>query len=216
VAAGVVELWMVYLLASLQGIVTAVDNPARQSFFAEMVGPEQLANAVSLNSAVMTGTRIIGPALAGLLISTVGLAACFFVNGISYLAVIGGLLAMRTRDLRRTNARRERGQLRQGLRYVWETPTLRLTLVVSACCSPSRSTAVLMPLLAERTSKATRGRRVAAVGDGAGSLSVHSPWRGTSRRGRLVCRPPCSVASIASAVALSLRLELVVMAVLGL
>jgi MFS family permease len=80
---------MVYVLSLLQGIVTAIDNPARHSFFAEMVGSEHLTNAISLNSAVMTGTRIVGPALAGLLIASVGIAACFLVNGASYVAVIG-------------------------------------------------------------------------------------------------------------------------------
>lgn len=221
VATGLVELWMVYLLAFLQGIVTAVDNPARQSFFAEMVGPEQLTNAVSLNSAVMTGTRIIGPALAGLLIATVGLAACFFVNGISYLAVIAGLLAMRASDLRRTNAPRESGQLRQGLRYVWETPALRLTLVVSALLFTfSFNFAVLMPLLAERTFEgdaATLGLLLSVMGAGSlvGALAMARGSRPSERR-LVVSATLFGLVSIASAVAPSLRLELGVMAALGL
>jgi MFS family permease len=221
VAAGVVELWMVYFLAFLQGVVTAVDNPARQSFFAEMVGPEQLTNAVSLNSAVMTGTRIIGPALAGVLIATVGLAACFFVNGISYLAVIGGLVAMRTHDLRRTNAPRERGQLRQGLRYVWGTPALRLTLVVSAVLFTfSFNLSVLMPLLAERTFEgdaATLGLLLSVMGAGSlvGALAMARGSRPSERR-LVVSATLLGLASIAAALAPSLRIELVVLAGLGL
>jgi MFS family permease len=152
VAADVVRLWMVYGLAFLQGVVTAVDTPARQSFFAEMVSVEQLPNAVSLNSAVMTGTRIVGPAIAGLLIAGAGLDVCFLVNGLSYLAVIGGLLAMRPEELHRAPAPRDGGGLRAGLRYVWTTPELRTPLVVMAVIfTLSFNFQVLMPLLAERS-----------------------------------------------------------------
>jgi MFS family permease len=152
VAADVVRLWMVYGVAFLQGVVTAVDTPARQSFFAEMVSVEQLPNAVSLNSAVMTGTRIVGPAIAGLLIAGAGLDVCFLVNGLSYLAVIGGLLAMRPEELHRAPAPRDGGGLRAGLRYVWTTPELRTPLVVMAVIfTLSFNFQVLMPLLAERS-----------------------------------------------------------------
>ena len=82
VATGVVELWMVYALSFLQGVTTSIDQPTRQSFFAEMVEDRDLPNAVSLNSAVMTGTRIVGPALAGALIAGVGLSWCFFLNAV--------------------------------------------------------------------------------------------------------------------------------------
>ena len=221
VASGVVVLWMVYLLSFLQGIVTAVDNPARQSFFAEMVGPDELTNAVSLNSAVMTGTRIVGPALAGLLIATAGIAACFLVNGVSYLAVIAGLLAMRPEDLRRTNAPRERGQLRQGLRYVWETPALRLTLVVSAVLFAfSFNFSVLLPLLAERTfagDAGTLGLLLAVMGLGSlvGALAMARGTRPSERR-LVVSAALLGLVSIAAALAPVLRVELAVMAVLGL
>ncbi len=152
VAGDVVRLWMVYGLALLQGVVTAVDTPARQSFFAEMVGAEHLTNAVSLNSAVMTGTRIVGPAVAGLLIAGVGLAACFLVNGVSYLAVIGGLLAMRPEELHRPPVPKDGGRLRAGLRYVWIMPELRTPLLVMAAVfTLSFNFQVLMPLVAERS-----------------------------------------------------------------
>jgi MFS family permease len=149
VLTGVVELWMVYALSLLQGIVTAVDTPARQSFYAEMVEQAELTNAISLNSAVMTGTRIVGPALAGILIATIGLASCFLVNGVSYVAVIGGLLLMRSSELRRTRAERRKGQLREGLAYVWRTPELRDPLVWMAFVFTfSFNFSILFPLMA--------------------------------------------------------------------
>jgi MFS family permease len=149
VLTGVVELWMVYTLSLLQGIVTAVDTPARQSFYAEMVEQAELTNAISLNSAVMTGTRIVGPALAGILIATIGLASCFLVNGVSYVAVIGGLLLMRSSELHRTRAERRKGQLREGLAYVWRTPELRDPLVWMAFVFTfSFNFSILFPLMA--------------------------------------------------------------------
>jgi MFS family permease len=178
VAGGVVELWMVYALAFLQGVVTAVDTPTRQSFFAEMVGPRHLTNAVSLNSAVMTGTRIVGPAIAGLLIAGVGLASCFLVNGISYLAMIGALLAMRPQDLRRARAPEGRGHLREGFRYVWGTRELRVPLLLMAVVfTLSFNFSVIVPLLAEDAfngDAGTLGTLLAAMGVGSfvGALAM--------------------------------------------
>lgn len=147
---GVVELWMVYALALGLGLVTVVDNPTRQSFVAEMVGPSDLQNGISLNSAVFTFTRILGPAIAGALILTVGLAACFLLNALSFLAVIGGLVAMRPAELHRGDPTpRMRGQIREGLRYVWTTPRLRWPLVLMAIVyTLSFNFSVLLPLLA--------------------------------------------------------------------
>ncbi|HEY3264272.1 MAG TPA: MFS transporter [Actinomycetota bacterium] len=150
VAANVVQLWMVYALTLLQGMVTAIDMPARQSFYVEMVGQAELTNAISLNSAVMTGTRIIGPALAGILIATIGLAPCFLVNAVSYAAVIVGLRLMRPLDLQRTRAERRKGQLREGLAYVWRTAELRDPLVWMAFVFAfSFNFSILFPLLAK-------------------------------------------------------------------
>ena len=108
VATGLVELWMVYALSFLQGVTTSIDQPTRQSFFAEMVEDRDLPNAVSLNSAVMTGTRIVGPALAGALIAGIGLQWCFFINACSYVAVIVALLSMHADQLRPAGAPRGR------------------------------------------------------------------------------------------------------------
>lgn len=151
VATDVVTLWMVYALSFLQGVVTAVDNPARQSFYAEMVEPKELTNAVSLNAAIMTGTRIVGPAVAGLLIAAIGLAPCFLLNGLSYLGVIGGLWMMRQDELRRTIAERRKGQLREGLSYAWKTPQLRDPLIWMAVVYMfSFNFSILFPLMTKR------------------------------------------------------------------
>jgi MFS family permease len=176
VATGVVQLWMVYGLSLLQGIVTSIDQPTRQSFFAEMVEPKDLPNAVSLNSAVMTGTRIVGPALAGVLIAGLGISWCFFINAVSYIAVIGALLAMRVSELRPNRAPREAGAIRRGFRYAWETGELRRPLVLmSVLYLFTFNYSVLMPLFAKGTFHGTAGTlglllAVAGVGSLGGAL----------------------------------------------
>jgi MFS family permease len=152
VAMDVVQLWLVYAVALGQGIVTSIDMPARQSFFAEMVEQRDLTNAVSLNSAVMTGTRILGPALAGMLIAGVGMEWCFLLNGVSYLGAIGALALMRPDELRPQRARRAERAIREGLRYAWRTPELRRPLVLMAILYLfSFNFSVLFPLFAERS-----------------------------------------------------------------
>jgi MFS family permease len=184
----VVRLWMVYGLSLLQGVVTAVDNPTRQSFFAEMVDERDLTNAVSLNSAIMTGTRIVGPALAGLLIATAGMAPVFLVNAISYLAVIAGLLVMRRDELRRTPRAAEGRVIREGFRYAWETPALRVPIVLMAVVFLfSFNFSVLLPLLAERDlhgDAGTLGSLLAVMGVGSliGALAVAGRVRPTPER----------------------------------
>ncbi|TMM24191.1 MAG: MFS transporter [Actinobacteria bacterium] len=155
----VVSLWMVFALSLASGIVTSLDNPARQSFYVEMVGEGTLTNAVSLNSAAFTGARIIGPAAAGILIATVGMAICFLIDGISYLAVLTALLAMRSAEMHvQRRSTRERGHLAAGLRYVWETDALRRPLVVMAIVFTFVfEWQVLVPLLANRTFHAGPG-----------------------------------------------------------
>lgn len=128
-----VVLWQVFMLATLLGFVNMIDNPARQTFVLELVGRADLPNAVSLNSVVMNSARVIGPAIAGILIAFVGLAVCFMANAASYVAVIIGLSLMRRDELHRTvPVQRGKGQLREGLRYVWRTPGLRDPLLLVA------------------------------------------------------------------------------------
>jgi MFS family permease len=132
-AAGSVRLWEVFMLATFLGCVNVFDNPARQTFVLELVGRDDLPNAVSLNSVVMNSARVIGPAIGGALIALVGLAVCFEVNAASYVAVIIGLSLMRRSELQRTvPVARGKGQLREGLRYVWRTPGLRQPLLLVA------------------------------------------------------------------------------------
>ncbi|WP_418957703.1 MFS transporter [Streptomyces tritici] len=128
---GHIQVWHVYLVAFLLGMVTVVDNPARQSFVSEMVGPGQLRNAVSLNSANFQSARLVGPAVAGLLIASVGSGWAFLLNGLFFLAPLTGLLMMRPAELHRTErAPRGKGQLREGLRYVAGRPELIWPIVL--------------------------------------------------------------------------------------
>lgn len=133
VATGNVVLWMIYVEAFLQGCVSMLDMPARQSFVTEMVGAADVPNAVGLNSAVFNGGRLLGPALAGLIIAGVGLAPCFLLNGISYFAVVAALVAMRPAELHRgAPVIDEARRVRAGLRYVRETPELLTVLLMLA------------------------------------------------------------------------------------
>lgn len=129
--AGHVQVWHVYLAAFLLGLVTVVDNPARQTFVSEMVGKDQVANAVSLNSANFQSARLVGPAIAGVLITAVGSGWAFLLNGLSFAAPIVGLLLMRTSELHRVEVQpRAKGQLREGLRYVAGRPELIWPIVL--------------------------------------------------------------------------------------
>ncbi len=130
-ATGVVRPWHVYLLAFGLGLATVVDNPTRQSFAIEMVGKDDLTNAIGLNSAVFNLARITGPAVAGLVISLVGTPTAFFINAASYGAVLIGLKIMRPAELRPAErVERAKGQLREGLAYVRSRPDLLMTMVL--------------------------------------------------------------------------------------
>lgn len=130
---GAVRLWEVGVLAALLGLNNAFENPARQSFMLEMVGPESLRNAVSLNSVIVNIARVIGPAVAGVLIATVGEGVCFLVNAASFVAVVASLTTLDATAISPSPpSGREPGQLREGLRYVRRTPQLGVPLVMMA------------------------------------------------------------------------------------
>jgi MFS family permease len=189
VATGAIRIEMVYLLALCLGTVSAVDNPTRQAFVVEMVGKDEIVNAVSLNSTEINLARVIGPAIAGILIASVGLAACFFINGLSFLAVLAVLMAMRGEELRPTPlASRMPGQLRQGLQYVRASPVIRTILLMMAIIGTfTYEFSVSLPLFAEvtfRQGPATYAAMTAAMGLGAvvGGLYTASQGIGSTQR----------------------------------
>jgi MFS family permease len=143
----------IYAVALAGGFCTAFDNPTRRSFVVEMVPEEDMQNAVSLNSALMTSARVVGPALAGLLVHTVGFGWAFAVDGLSYTAVLIGLKMMRTEELRPSPiATKAKGQVRAGLRYVRSVPDLWVPLVMMTVVGTlAFNFSVVMPLLAIRT-----------------------------------------------------------------
>ncbi len=148
-----VQLWMVYVLAFGYGLVTTLDNPTRQSFVVEMVGENNLRNAVTLYSSLVNLSRVIGPAIAGILITTIELAPCFILNGISYGAVVIMLFMMRPGELNPTPpVTRVRGQLSEGFRYVISTPALRNILLMMALIGTfTFEFQVILPLIAQFT-----------------------------------------------------------------
>jgi MFS family permease len=126
-----VQLWHVYVFAFLFGCASAFDAPARQTFVGELVGDEDLVNAVALNSTSFNAARMTGPAIAGLTIASIGTGWAFIVNGISFVAVLISLSALRASELHeKPRARRTRGSLTEGFRYAWERPDLRITLIM--------------------------------------------------------------------------------------
>lgn len=130
---GIAAVWMVYLCSLCFGLIRIIDNPVRQSFVSEMVEPEYLKNAVSLNSTTMNLARAVGPTVAGIVIAAVGVAACFILNALSYLFVIFMVAQMRSEELRigqRTEALR--GKVMEGFRYVLSEPIIRKTLLMMA------------------------------------------------------------------------------------
>lgn len=152
-ATGLVELWMVMGLAFSLGLVAMFDVPARQTFVREMVGPEHITNAVTLNSIVVNGAKIVGPGVAGVLIATVGLAPSFLINAVSYFAVVLALSRMDVGTLDRVPAvRRQGGQIREGWAYVRRTPDVAAPLLLMAGVGMlAYEFQVLLPLLARYT-----------------------------------------------------------------
>jgi MFS family permease len=221
-ATGAVQLWMVFVLAFLLGLVNLVDMPARQAFVTEMVGAENVANAVSLNSVVVNAGRIVGPAVAGILVATVGIAVCFFVNAASYLAVIGALLAMRRLELLPApRIPRRRGQLREGLDYAWGDRELRRTLTMVAVVGLlAFNFSVFLPLMTQQvfgSGAATLGALYSLLGLGAVAGGLLVAARGRTDGGLMAAAGIASGAAlIAAALMPTLTLELVAVVPLGL
>jgi MFS family permease len=185
-AGGAIEAWMVYALVLLRGSVTAIDNPARQAFVMEMVGPDRVVNAVALNSVIVHSARIAGPAAAGGLIALLGVAACFAVNASTFLVMIAALRLMDPALLQRgERAPRSPGQLRAALAYVRATPALRIPLAMMVVAGTvTFNFQVLLPLLAADTwhgTAATYATLTAAMGVGSvlGALAAGARGRVT-------------------------------------
>lgn len=184
---GKVELWMVYALALALGVVQVIDNPTRQSFVSEIVGPRQITNAIALNSAVFTGARVIGPAIAGVLIAVVGTGWCFVYNGFSYFPVVVGLLLMRPAELHRsTPLARAPGQIKAGVRYAWGQREIRLPLLMLLVIGTfAFNFSVLMPLMARfafNSGPQTFGALLSVMGAGAFAGALLSAGRRPTHR----------------------------------
>ena len=153
VVTGTAHLWAIELLALALGFVNAVDSPTRQTFISEMVGADHLNNAVSVNSLQVNLARVLGPAIAGIIIATLGIGACFFINAISFIPVVIALAMMREHELHVADRiKTVRGQVREGLRYVRSTPALRDTLIMMAIVGTlAYEFTVVVPLFAQFT-----------------------------------------------------------------
>jgi len=170
---GRVQVWHIFVLAVLLGVVNAFDIPGRQAFLVDMVGKEDLMNAIALNSSMFNGARIIGPAIAGILVAKIGEGWCFFANAVSYIAVIIGLLMMRVHA--RTLSTAEGSPLShmlQGFRWVWRTGPIRsLLLLLGLVSLVAMPYTVLMPVFADKVLHGgARGLGILMGATGVGAL----------------------------------------------
>ena len=148
---GKVQVWHVFLLASLLGVVNAFDIPGRQSFLVDMVGKDDLMNAIALNSSMFNGARVIGPAIAGILVAKIGEGWCFFANAASYIAVIVGLLLMKVQSRRRASNASPFEHMMEGFRFVNHTAPIRaLLLLLGVVSLVGMPYVVLMPIFADQ------------------------------------------------------------------
>ena len=186
---GSLQLWELYLVAVSLGFIKLVDNPTRQTFIVEMVGRDELRNAVTLNTISNNAAPAVGPAVAGVLIATVGTGWCFLINACSFVFVIGALVAIRQDELTPTvRAARLRGQVTEGFRYVAHMPAVRNALIMMAvvgCLTYEFQTS--LPLLAGNTfggDASTYGFLTAFMGAGSvvGGLVVAAGRRRSSRQ----------------------------------
>ena len=186
---GNLHLWELYTMAVFLGLINMVDNPTRQTFIVEMVGREQLPNAVTLNSVMVNMARAIGPAVAGVLIASVGSSWCFLANAVSFLFVLASLRAMDQAELAPApRVSRLKGQLREGFRYVGNTPVVRDALIMMAligCLTYEfQTTLPLMTGQAFHGNSSTYGFLTAFMGVGAvigGLIAAGRPGRSARR-----------------------------------
>jgi len=216
-----IRLWIVYLLALALGFVNVFDNPARQSFISEMVSAEDLPNAVTLNSVAMNMARVLGAALGGVIAAAIGLALCFTVNALSFGAVLVSLAAMRSSELfPAKRVSRQKKQVRQGLRYVRNTPELLIPLLMIAVVGTlAWEFQVSLPLMASKVfhgGAASYGVMASVMGGGAVVGGLISAARARPRA-RALCLAAIGwgIAILAAAVAPSFALELAALVFVG-
>ncbi|MBO0894450.1 MAG: MFS transporter, partial [Acidimicrobiales bacterium] len=221
VFSGVIQMWMVYLLALALGGVNVFDNPARQSFISEMVPTSELANAVTLNSVTMNLARVFGAALGGLLVASLGLGMCFALNAVSFVAVLVSLALMRQPELYpAVPEKKEKGQVRAGLRYVFNTPELLIPLLMIALVGTlAWEFQVSLPLVARFTfhrGAGAYGLMASVMGVGAVVGGIITAARARAHaRGLSLAAVGWGVAILAAAVAPDLPLELVALLFVG-
>jgi MFS family permease len=189
---GRVEVWHIFVLASLLGVVNAFDIPGRQSFLIDMVGKEDLMNAIALNSSMFNGARVIGPAVAGILVARIGEGWCFAANAISYVAVIIGLLMMNVHSAPRSSDHSPIEDIIEGFRWVSQTRIIRaLLLLIGLVSLVGMPYTVLMPVFADKILHGgARGLGIlmGATGVGAlfGALTLAAKTGGVKGLGRWV------------------------------
>lgn len=186
-----IQLWMVYALMFALGLSSVVDTPTRQTFVMEMVGRDNLKNAVTLNSTMVNMARVIGPTIAGVLIASVGIGQCFLVNAASYVAVLTALALMRSGQLHSVPpVARAPGQIRAGLSYVWRTPRLRATLLMMFIIGTlAYEFPVILPLFATITfhgNAGTYSAMTAAIGLGAIAGGLYTAGRASTRLNQVI------------------------------
>jgi MFS family permease len=218
---GVEQPWMIFIAVFLFGAVNCVDNPTRQSFVIEMVGPDRLVNAVSLNSVIIETARIVGPALAGLIIAGFGVVPCFAINLLTFVAMIAALLSMDPRALQSAPpAVRKPGAIREGLRHVRQTPELAVPLALMALVGTlGFNFQVVLPLLAKFSFGGGAGSYallVSAMGVGSIVAALVNGNRGETG-GKVIAAAALAfgVAALAAAAMPDLIAEAVVLAALG-
>jgi MFS family permease len=218
---GVVELWMVYALTLVLGIITVLDQPARQTFVIELVDVEDYVNAQALNSTVANVGRLAGPAVAGILIATTGVSVAFLANALSFVAVLVSLMRMDRRALRRgPRLRRARGQTVEGLRYVWGRPRLTVVLLLVLVVGIfGQNFRVVLPVFAQGTfaqGAAGYGYLMAMVGLGAVIGSLFTASRTSVGGGSVLAACVAfGVTNLIAAVSPSISVAYVAMAALG-
>lgn len=219
-ALGVVAAWMVFVVIALRGLVLAIDNPARQAFVIEIVGPDRVVNAVSLNSVLVHSARIVGPAIAGVIIALSGVALCFGLNALSFAAMLVALTRMDPARLQRPNHDGPRGSIRDALAHIAGRRDLRIPLLLMLVLSTiGFNFQVVLPLLADqvfsgRVSAYSMLMIAMGVGSITGALTVGARSR-VSRELITLAAAGFGVTALLAAAAPTLPLAMLALGLLG-